>query len=166
MLYLGNLYLVFTFFGYQPNSFIHFSIFIFFGEIFWKFYIKFSIILFFGEVGGVGSKAGTSIDNVRKNTRRGNRHYLTLRGSDYTELMAFKNWNEDGVDVYMRVNRWEVDVWSHFASDDQTDPATWHMAKTMKFISNHVWTIEDLYTRSNKRKQEAMETASTEEEPI
>ena len=80
--------------------------------------------------------------------------------------MAFKNWDEDGLDIYKRVSRWEVDVWSHYAIDDQTEPANWHMAQTMRVIGNDVWTIEDLYTRSNKRKQEAMETASTDEEPL
>ena len=67
--------------------------------------------------------------------------------------MAFKNWDEDGLDIYMRVSRWEVDVWSHYAIDDQTEPADWHKALTMTFIGNDVWTIEDIYTRNKKRKQ-------------
>ena len=57
--------------------------------------------------------------------------------------MAFKNWDEDGLDIYMRVSRWEVDVWSHYAIDDQTEPANWHKAQTMRFIGN------DVYTRAN-----------------
>ena len=80
--------------------------------------------------------------------------------------MIFKNWEQDGLDVYMRANRWEIDIWSHYTIDDQTEPADWHRALTMTFIDNDVWTIEDIYTKNKKRKQEAMETASTDEEPM
>ena len=55
--------------------------------------------------------------------------------------MAFRNWDEDGLDIYKRRNWWEVNVWTHYAIDDQTEPANWHKAQTMRFIGNDVWTI-------------------------
>ena len=63
----------------------------------------------------------------------------------------------------MRANRWEIDIWSHYTIDDQAEPADWHRALTMTFMNNDVQTIEAI---NKKRKQEAMESASTDEEPM
>ena len=77
--------------------------------------------------------------------------------------MIFKNWAQDGLDVYMRASRWEIDIWSHYTISDQVEPADWHKALTMTFIDNHVWTIEAI---SKKRKKESMESTSDDEEPM
>ena len=90
------------------------------------------------------------------------RHYLTSNGKLYTEMMCFENW--DGyVDIFMRVSTWESDMWSHYTIDDQAMPEDWHKSSTMTWVSNDLWTMEDL--RDKKRKHDAMETEAMAIEP-
>jgi hypothetical protein len=78
--------------------------------------------------------------------------------------MSFANWTGDGIDVYMRNSTWEIDLWSHYTIEDQSEPADWHMARSMKFVGSEIWTIEELYTKSKKRGRS--DISSTEEEPL
>ena len=70
-------------------------------------------------------------------------------------MMCFENW-DSYVDIYMRVSTWEPDMWPHYTIDDQTMPEDWHKSSTMTWVSNDLWTMEDL--RDKKRKRDAMET--------
>ena len=55
----------------------------------------------------------------------------------------------------MRNSAWEIDLWSQYTIEDQTEPENWHKAKTMTFVGNAIWTIAELYD-NNKRKHDAM----------
>ena len=69
--------------------------------------------------------------------------------------MCFENW--DGyVDVYMRVSTWECDMWSHYTINDQSMPEDWHKSNTMTWVSNDLWTMDDL--RDKKRKYDEVES--------
>ena len=70
--------------------------------------------------------------------------------------MCFLNWDEDGIDVYMRVSTWQVDTWALYTVSDETDPVNWHRATTMTFVRNEVWTIEELYMKGDNRKYDDM----------
>ena len=84
----------------------------------------------------------------------GNRHYLTAQGKACTELMLFENY-DGGIDCYMRVSSWEVDLWSLYKIEDQSMPEDWHKAKTMQWINNAIWPMDALPDK--KRKLETME---------
>ena len=46
--------------------------------------------------------------------------------------MCLQTWDGGGVDVYMRCSAWEIDMWSHYTIDDQTELENWRRVQELE----------------------------------
>ena len=76
--------------------------------------------------------------------------------------MVFANY-DGNVDVYMRNNTWQADLWSLYEIDDQSLPEYWHKSMTMRHIYNASWPMDALPDK--KRKHDSMTIEVTIDEP-
>ena len=76
--------------------------------------------------------------------------------------MVFANYDEK-VDVYMRNNTWQADLWSLYEIVDQSLPEYGHKSMTMRHIYNASWPMDALPDK--KRKHDSMTIEVTIDEP-